>query len=575
MNPEEKKNQIRIWYIIARQIAAVSAVFTVILIILLVANYIQTRAVDPLNSKALNTLMTRLQENPNDTELKEQIRAVDLLARKAYFTHHWQIRTGNIMLFCFGLILVISLKYMSSLKLRLPDLSESPDADNTWENKFMARKYVMYGSLVIFIIAIVLGVMSEKAARSVGFAGGEVTDQAIEAAPPADLSAFDDIRKNWPSFRGPEGRGIALQDDPVTQWNGVSGENVIWKIPIPLPGYNSPVIWENKVFLSGGDRENMEVYCIDAMTGKILWKGEANDVEGSPDDMPEPSGDTGYAAATMATDGVHVFAVFATGDLACWDMEGKRIWAKNLGKPDNHYGHSSSLITYKDLLFVQFDQNSGGHLIAFKSASGELVYDKVRDVQISWASPILVNTGTRAEIILNSNPSVISYDPMTGAELWRAECMMGEVAPSPAYAEGMVYAVNDYARLVGIKIGSPAKIIWEYDDDLSEVSSPVVMDKFLIVPTSWGTVSCFNSKSGERYWYYDFDEGFYSSPVIVGDLVYLADMPGIFYIFKAAEEFELVGTCEMGERVVATPAFMHNRIYIRTLNHLFCIGDGQ
>ena len=575
MNPEEKKNKTRIWYTIARRIAAVSAVFMVILIILLVANYIQTHTVDPLNSKALNTLMTRLQETPNDIELKEQIRSIDLLARKAYFTHHWQIRTGNIMLFCFGLILVISLKYMSSLKHRLPDLSESPDGDNAWENKFLARKYVMYGGLVVFVLAIILGIMSEKAARSVDFTGGEITAHTGEAAPAADLSALIDIRKNWPSFRGPEGRGIAYQEDPVTQWNGVSGENIIWKIPIPLPGFNSPVIWENKVFLSGGDRDNKEVYCIDAMTGEILWKGEANDVEGSPDDMPAPSGDTGYAAATMATDGVHVFAIFATGDLACWDMDGKRVWAKNIGKPDNHYGHSSSLITYKNLLLVQFDQNSGGHLIALKSASGELVYDKARDVQISWASPILVNTGTRAEIILNSNPSVVSYDPMTGAELWRAECMMGEVAPSPAYADGMVFAVNDYARLAGIKIGSPAEIIWEFDDDLSEVSSPVATDKFLIVPTSWGTVSCFNSKTGERYWYHDFDDGFYSSPVIAGDLVYLADMLGNFLIFKAAEEFELVSTCEMGERVVATPAFMHNRIYIRGINHLFCIGNEQ
>ena len=94
-----------------------------------------------------------------------------------------------------------------------------------------------------------------------------------------------------------------------------------------------------------------------------------------------------------------------------------------------------------------------------------------------------------------------------------------------------------------------------------------------IVAASYGTVSCIDSKTGERYWFQDFREGFYSSPVLVGDNVYLMDMTGAMYIFKADKEFNLVNKCELGEEAVAIPAFMHNRIYIRGFKNLYCIGE--
>ncbi len=573
MNPENNQKQSLILLKIVRHIALVSAIFTMILMILLTASFIQQRTVDPLKSEALNTLMVRLQENPEDVELKEQIRALDLLARKSYFTYQWQIKTGNIMLFCFGLILVISLKYIHSLKLQLPDLSKSSDEEMTWESKLMARKYILYGGAAIFILVMLLGIFSDRAARSIDFSNEMAIAQSDNAE--SDLLFFEDMRKHWPSFRGAEGLGITYNQSPLTQWDGESGENILWKVPVPLTGFNSPIIWGEKLFLSGGDKDHLEVYCYHAMSGEMLWKGDVNDVSGASAEIQTPSDDTGYAAATMSTDGELVFAIFATGDLAAWDMDGNRVWAKNVGIPDNHYGHSSSLMNYQDLLLVQFDHNKDRHLFAFQSKSGKQVYDVKRDNDISWASPILVHTGDRTELILNSNPFVTSYDPRTGKELWKVDCMSGEVAPSPAYIDGMVYAVNDYARLVGIQIGNPAELIWEYEDDLSEVSSPVAYEQYLIVPTSWGTVSCFNNRTGERFWYHDFDDPFYASPIMIEDLVYLPDMEGNVQIFKASETFELVNTCVMGEAVVATPAFMHQKIYIRTYDNLFCIGNGE
>lgn len=163
-----KNKTSRRWYNIAKRIALVAAVFAAILSILMIANYIQTKAVDPLNSKAISQLMEQLQENPDDTALKEQIRALDLLARKAYFTHRWQLRTGSYLLFAFVLVLLLALKYMSSLESKLPDLSESASPDETGENRLLSRRYLVFGGVGLFILAFVFGILSQSELKNIG-----------------------------------------------------------------------------------------------------------------------------------------------------------------------------------------------------------------------------------------------------------------------------------------------------------------------------------------------------------------------------------------------------------------------
>jgi outer membrane protein assembly factor BamB len=550
------------WYNIAKRMAFITAIFALILSILMVANFVQTKSIDPLNSQALNQLMLELQKDPENAALKDQIRAIDLLARKAYFTHQWQIKTGSILLFISVLILLISLKYIHSLRSKLPNLEESPGIEDSWQAKILARKYITYSGLTLFSLALILAIVSETEMN------GKVS--SVNAA---KLPSLEEIRQNWPNFRGPEGIGLSYQTGFPTEWNGESGQNIIWKIPIQKPGFNSPIVWGTQLFLSGADKTSQIVYCIDTESGKILWEVALNDIPGSPEERPKVTRDTGYAAPTMSTDGHYVYVIFATGDIACLDFNGNRIWSKNLGAPKNHYGHSSSLINYKSLLLIQFDHNKGKQLIALQAQSGETVYETIRDVQISWASPIVINTGERAEVILSSNPHVISYDPESGQELWRIECMDGEVAPSPAYADQIVFVVNEYARLAAITLTEKPEILWEYDDDLSEVSSPVATSELLFLPSSYGTVTCFDSKTGKVYWIQEFDEGFYSSPIIVEDLVYLMDRSGVIQIFKVAREFQRAGNASLGEKAMTIPAFKDGRIYIRGEQNLYCIGN--
>ncbi|MBU4329766.1 MAG: PQQ-binding-like beta-propeller repeat protein [Acidobacteria bacterium] len=553
-------------YRTARGVAVVSGIFALILCVLLIANFLQTQSVDPLNSGALTRLMEELRENPEDTALKEQIRALDLLARKAYFTRQWQIRTGSYLLFGFVLALILSLKYMSAFRSRLPDLRKGPGPDRTWEEKLLSRRSLIYTGLGLFVLALSAGALSRSDLRRIG--------RAEKPTVSADFASAEDMRKNWPAFRGPGGNGVAFSEKIPMEWNGETGENILWKIPVPMEGYNSPIVWDGRLFLSGADRNNQAVFCYNTENGELLWRADLDDIPGSPQERPRTTEDTGYAASTMATDGRRVFVIFATGDAAGLSMDGTRIWAKNLGLPQNHYGHSSSLIVFEDRLLIQYDQNTGGRLIALNTRSGEVIYDRPREVEISWASPILVDTGSRTELILNSNPSVVSYDPVSGTELWSIRCMMGEVAPSPAYADGVVFAVNDYARLVGIDLSGEPSIAWEVIDDLSEVSSPVASGGLVFMAASYGALSCLDAKTGDLLWIEDFDDGFYSSPILSGGNIYLMDMSGVTHIIKAAREFEVTARNPLGEKAVTIPAFMPGRIYIRGYKNLICIGSG-
>jgi len=177
-------------------------------------------------------------------------------------------------------------------------------------------------------------------------------------------------------------------------------------------------------------------------------------------------------------------------------------------------------------------------------------------------------------VILNANPIVAAYNPANGEQLFSVDCMMGEVAPSPAYSAGFVFAANQYASLVCINPDTK-EVVWEFYDDLPNVSSPLAMEKYVFLATSYGVIVCLDAKKGDVLWTKEFEYGFYSSPILVGNKVYLLDRKGKMYIFNASNEFILVGSPELGEDTVSTPAFYNNRIYIRGSKHLYCIGDNN
>jgi len=567
---------------VTRGAAVVAGAFSLIVCILMVTTYVRLRASHPLDSTLIQAYVDRLAEAPEDESLKDEIRALDLLVRRAFFTGLWQIRIGSYLILGGVGVLLICLKIITIYTRKLPSpggAGAQADQDRT---SIVTRRLILAGGGLIMAAALVMSfltqsILDEAAAGSLS--GQEpVAEDTAAGTQWVDDGEFvenildaEDLVNNWPCFRGPGGSARAVPGDYPLHWNGSTGEGVLWEIEVPLPGSNSPIVWENRVFLSGSDGTIQEVYCFDAGNGAILWQRPVDNIPGSPAEPPIVSEDTGYAAPSMATDGARVFAIFPTGDVACFDYEGNQVWAQNLGLPDNHYGHASSLVVYGDLLLVQYDDQSEPKLLALDTQTGEVVWKTLRDVTASWASPILVYTGRRPELILNATPFVTSYDPRNGRELWRVECLWGEVGPSPAYANKMVFAVNQYAMLAAISYETRG-IVWEAYEDLPDASSPLATEEYLFLGTSYGVVTCFDAKTGEVYWVQEFEEGFYSSPVLAGDGVYFMDRSGVMQIFKADREYTFVGASPLGEPSTCTSAFVKNRIYIRGERHLFCIG---
>ncbi|MEN6305548.1 MAG: PQQ-binding-like beta-propeller repeat protein [Armatimonadia bacterium] len=388
----------------------------------------------------------------------------------------------------------------------------------------------------------------------------------------------EDLVKNWNAFRGPLS-GVATGDKYPTSWDATAGKGVLWKAPVPLEAPNSPVYYGGKLFMTGATDKQREVYAYDAAKGKLLWK---KTVKPSSAEQPDVSPEAGYASPTMACDGQRVFAMFADGDVVAFDLDGKQVWDKPLGKPDNVYGHASSLAVYKNLLIIQYDQGQSGDdglsdVIALQTDTGKNAWRTARPVPATWSSPLVINTGQRDELILCGNPFVISYDPATGKELWRAECLSGEIAPSPCYAGGLVFAAQDGAGLFAIRPPEPGKgdkgtIAWQAQDGLPDTVSPVSNGEYVWLTTSAGLVTCYAVADGKKLWEYDVKEMVQATPVVAGKGLYVTDEKGVTHILEVGPTAKALGSGKIGDKVRATPVFVDGKIFMRGAKTLFGIG---
>lgn len=388
----------------------------------------------------------------------------------------------------------------------------------------------------------------------------------------------EELVANWTSFRGPLS-GLATGDKYPMGWDAVAGKGILWKAPVGLEAPNSPIYYHGKLFMSGANAKQREVYAYDAGNGKLLWKKA---VKPSSADQPDVSPDAGYAAPTMACDGERVFAMFADGDVVAFDLEGKQVWDKPLGKPADVYGHSSSLTVYKNLLIIQYDQGQTGDdglsdVIALQTENGKNAWRTARPVPATWSSPLVINTGQRDELILCGNPFVISYDPATGKELWRTECLSGEIAPSPCYAGGLVFVAQEGAGLFAIRPPEPGKgdkgeVVWEAQDGLPDTVSPVSNGEYVWLTTSSGFVTCYAVADGKKLWEHDVKEMVQATPVVTGKGLYVTDEKGVTHILQVGPTAKALGSGKVGEKVHATPVFVDGKIFIRGAKTLFGIG---
>ena len=558
-----------------RSLSTIAGIFTLVVAMTMLFSYFQLKTMDPLENKTLVSLKDDYDRNPDDAVKAEQIQALDLMARKAYFSSRQQVQTGSYLLLAGAIVFILCQRLLAGNEKAIPPVPGERSDQVT--SKMNYTKYLAGTVAVLTVAAIVSSFLLRRtlpdpsgrrpiAAERVKKKREKKNDEVTVVA---DLFKPDSV--NFPFFRGEDGRGIAGGTGYPVEWNGETGTGIKWQIPVPRYGKSSPVIWGDNLFITGADPQICEVYCIDKNTGETRWNTSVSDLPGEPEVAPETDIETGIAAPSTATNGESVCAIFANGNLACLDMEGNTRWAKNIGTPDNAYGYSCSLIMYEDLLIIQFDSNERVTMLGVDITTGEIKWETPRNGTASWASPVIATFNDQPQVIVNGNPEVSSYNPLTGEELWSIPVLTGDVAPSLAVNSSMVYAVTDYARLAAVKPGPGPEIVWEDNYFTSDVSSPVATENYLFIATGFGDVACYNAVKGDTLWSHYFMDQFYASPIIADGKVWMLGRSGMMYVVDAGPEFNLLAESPLGEPSDCTPAFSDKNIYIRGRNNLYCI----
>ncbi len=553
------------WYASAVSTAIVGSIFSFIIFVVLVTNFIRASVVQARREQELVNLKIEIQNSSGDEQLLSQIRQKDLQFRQYLIRSLAFTRKGAYLLLGSVVIMLIGFKGASTLKKKMPAPQPGGDRlkEQVGEAKF-SRLALSAGLIVLGFGALLLAVRPEI---------------AFYEAAPADISypSTEQISKNWPRFRGPGGLGISAYTNIPTRWDGKTGEGILWKTEIPLPGMNSPVVWEDRVFLSSADPNQQRVFCFNAVSGKLLWTGDVTIP--ALKDGREPL--AGYAAPTVATDGRRVYAIFVTGMVGCFDFDGNKVWEKDLGRPDDMYGYACSLAMYQNLLLIQYDQGAAedekSRFIALESFSGRIAWQVKRPVSSSWTSPIVTRIDNQYQLITCSNPWVIAYNPADGTELWRADCLGADVAPSPIYANGLIFAVEPHMKTVAIRPDgrgdvTETHIAWKIDGG-PDICSPVSNGELIFLLSSDGFLSCYKTEDGTNLWEQELKDYFQASPSLVGNNLYLLSEEGVMFIIEAGSEYKEPTKCELGEKCFASPAFADGRIYIRGEKNLYCIGN--
>lgn len=553
--------------------------------VMLVRN-VGATADNPLLSPQAAVLRAQLAAEPRNEQLKQQIRELDLRLRRRYFQHLALIENGTWLLASGALVLFAAAFGAVKLNERRLRPGRKVDAATAARGSRLAHWAVVGTGFVAGAGLLTLAVTSPRSPLPntpdeldkvlQRLAGGAGDEQA------GALPSLAEWRANWPRFLGADGNALATNFSLPAVIDFASGTGIAWKTPVPAAGFNSPLVWGNRVYFSGGGATNLAVFAFDAATGALVWQRAVTNVPGSPTKPPEIAESTGYAAPTMATDGLRVYAIFANGDLAAFTLEGAPVWSQNLGVPHNQYGFATSLAVWQGKVIVQYDQGDAAQglskLLAIDGATGRVVWQKARAVPESWASPIVIEAAGKAQIITLAGQWIIAYSAADGAELWRVDGLNGEITPSPIFAGGFVLITSPSDKLLAIRpdgTGDVTKshVVWKAEDGIPDITSPVSDGELVFLVTTAGLLTCYEVATGTKIWEHEIEFDVHATPAVAGGKLIIFGVKGNGLVAQAGREYKEIVRFEPGEGVVASPAFGGGHMYVRGLKTLFCVGS--
>jgi outer membrane protein assembly factor BamB len=413
---------------------------------------------------------------------------------------------------------------------------------------------------------------------------------------------------NWPQFRGPGASGVSPTSGLPDTWN--AEENVTWKTPIPGRGWSSPIVWNNRIFLTsaineageteavkkglyfGGNRPASEdvhrfvVYCLDLDSGKIAWEKEVH--RGAPEHGHHVKGS--LASETAVTDGERVYAYIGNVGLFCFDFDGELLWSKRWKSVETRFGWgtAASPVLHADRVYVVNDNEEQSFLVALDKKTGEQVWRVDREEGSNWATPFVWENEQRTEIVTPGTGKIRSYG-LDGTLLWELGGMSSITIPTPFAAHGLLYVTSGYVGdqrrpFFAIRPGASGDISLGEDQTENESiawcqkqagpynPSPILYGDNIYVLYDMGLIACYDAKTGEEvYGKRRIGMGaraFTSSPWAYDGKIFFLNEDGDTFVIQAGPEYKLLGKNSLGELCMATPAILSDGLVIRTESHL-------
>ena len=389
-----------------------------------------------------------------------------------------------------------------------------------------------------------------------------------------------EANEQWSQFRGHYGNGIIKSTSAPISWS--ENTNIDWKTPIHDRGWSSPVIWNDQIWMTTATKDGNKMYaiCVNKLSGKIEHDIHVFDVK-SPQAI---TNENTYASPTPVVEEGRVYVHFGTYGTACISTkDGQILWKRRDLNCDHEIGAgpASSPFIYNNFLIFNVDGRDVQYVIALNKETGETAWKTNRsvdfsDVQVNqrkaYGTPFIIPRGNTNQMVSIGAKGVYSYDPENGKELWKAEHRGWSIAPRPVYGEGLVFTMIDRDRpeMWAIKPNGSGNITethieWKETKRMPPRASPIIIKGLLFVVDRNGYISCIEAKTGKSIWQKRMKGRFSASPILANNLIYFFNEDTVCTIIKPTRELEIVAENKLSDdKLMATPAFDENSIYIRT-----------
>jgi outer membrane protein assembly factor BamB len=437
------------------------------------------------------------------------------------------------------------------------------------------------------------------------FAAGLAVASVLAASAHADPAAGPSA--NWPHWRGPTANGAADPSaDPPVKWDTTT--NIKWKAQIPGKGSSTPVVWGDRVFVTTAvktDRQAKQeelpepdprferktksptqyyrfvVLCFDRTTGKQLWEKVA--AERVPHEGHHAS--HSYAGGSPATDGMHVYASFGSFGTYCYDLAGNLIWSRDFGRLRTRLGWGEAVtpVVHKGNLLLNYDQEADSVLHCLDAATGKTKWAAKRDEASTWSTPLVAESGGRAQVITNGTTRIRSYDLESGELVWSCGGMTVNPIPSPVRFGDAVIVMSGYRGAAAVSVplssrgdlGTDGAVNWRTKPGAPYVPSPAVVgDKLYFTRTLEPMLSVLDAKTGKSVIENERlpqAQEFYASPVAAAGRVYFVDRQGTTVVLKAGDVPEVLAVNKLGDPIDASPVAVGKQLFLRSEKALYCV----